>query len=121
MTKRTGPTNVHLHELIQSLKKAAIDSETPLWKRLAEDLEAPMRQRRIVNLYKISTYANDNEIVVVPGKVLATGDLSKKLSVAAWSFSAAAKEKIQKAKGEALSIGELLKRKPNVQNIRIMG
>lgn len=119
--KRTGPTNVQLQELIQSLKKAAIDSETPLWKRVAEDLEMPARRRRIVNLYKISKYVNDNEIVLVPGKVLATGDLSKKMSVAAWSFSGTAREKIQKAKGEALSIGELLKRNPNVQNIRIMG
>ncbi|MDO8643300.1 MAG: 50S ribosomal protein L18e [Candidatus Woesearchaeota archaeon] len=121
MVRRTGPTNVHLQELIKTLKKAALDSETPLWKRLADELEAPSRRRRMVNLYKISKYAQDNEIIVVPGKVLATGDVTKKLAVAAWAFSGSAKEKIQKAKGEAFSIGELLKRNPNVQNIRIMG
>lgn len=121
MTKRTGPTNVHLQELITMLKKTAIEKETPLWKRLAEDLETSTRNRRMVNLYKISKYAQDNEIIVVPGKVLATGDITKKLSVAAWSFSETAREKIQKAKGEAFSIGELLKRNPNVQHIRILG
>ncbi len=121
MVKRTGPTNVHLQELIVALKKEAITSQAPLWKRLAEELESSTRQRRVVNLYKISKYARDNETIVVPGKVLATGDLTKKLSVAAWSFSSSAKEKIQKAKGEALGIGELLKRNPKVQSLRIMG
>ncbi len=121
MVKRTGPTNPQLQELIVSLKKLSSESKASVWKRVASDLEAPTRNRRVVNLYKINLHAKDNEIIIVPGKVLATGDINKKVSVAAYTFSSNAREKIKNAKGEALSIPELIAKKPNVQNVRILG
>ena len=52
--------------LLQELRKKAQEQEAAIWKRLAEDLEKPTRQRRIVNLYKINKQTKANEIVVVP-------------------------------------------------------
>jgi large subunit ribosomal protein L18e len=107
-------------ELLQILKKAAIENDAAVWKRVAVELEKPTRSRRIVNIYKIDKYVREGETVVVPGKVLGTGDLTKKLSVAAYSFSEDAVAKIS-AKGKVMTIKELVEKNPKGDKIRIMG
>ena len=67
-------------ELISSLKKLSIDRKVKIWKRIAVDLEKPTRIRREVNIYKLDKYCKDNETVIVPGKVLGMGDLTKKIN-----------------------------------------
>ena len=95
--KRTGTMNPHLGKLIQELKTEAIQKKQNLWKRVASDLEKPTRQRRVVNISRIQRYAKDNETIIVPGKVLSSGEISKKVNVTALSFSDKAKQKIIKA------------------------
>src|SRR3989338_1675277 len=116
---RTGPMNFQLQQLLLALAPKAIESR--FWKRVAEDIQKPSRQRRIVNLYKIDRFAQDGETIVVPGKVLSVGQLTKKVDVAAIMFSKEAKEKIISAKGKVLSIEELLQSNPKGKNVRILG
>jgi large subunit ribosomal protein L18e len=52
--------------------------------------------------------------------VLSEGELTKKLTIAAWRFSAKAKQKIEKAGGRVISIEELIKENPKGSNVRIM-
>mgnify|MGYP001559322002 CR=1 FL=1 len=117
MVKRTGPTNFQLQGLINDLNA----SECRIWQRVAYDLSKSTRQRRIVNIYKLDKFANEGETVVVPGKILSVGELSKKLDVAAFSFSEEAKKKIINAKGKVLSIHELLQKNPKGNKVRILG
>ena len=112
--------NKQLMELLQLLKKTAIEKKAAVWKRVASDLEKPTRRRRIVNVYKIEKYAQDNDVLVVPGKVLGTGDLNKKVTVAAYNFSDEAYKKISE-KGSAISIKELVEKNPAGKKIRLMG
>ena len=119
--KRTGTTNPRLMELIAKLNELARKENVRLWSRIAFELERPTRQRRIVNVSVLERYAKDGEFIVVPGKVLATGDLSHKLNVAAFRFSGTAVEKIAQAKGSCISIEELMKKNPKAKGIRIMG
>jgi large subunit ribosomal protein L18e len=112
-------TNPQLQETITALRRKAYSEESPLWLRLAEDLEKPTRQRVIVNLSRINRFAQDGETVVVPGKVLASGELDKKVTVVAYQFSHTAREKIAKA-GAALDITELAD-KGTTGRVRIMG
>ncbi|MEM3127071.1 MAG: 50S ribosomal protein L18e [Candidatus Woesearchaeota archaeon] len=121
MTYKTGPTNPLLISLVKELKKKAIEEKVGIWKRVAEDLEKPTRQRREVNLYTIDKYAKDGEIIVVPGKVLGTGDITKKVNVAAFSFSQSALDKILKVGGKTLTIQELVKQNSKGKDVRIMG
>lgn len=118
--KRTGPTNQILLGLIQELKKKANEHGVKIWKRIASDLEKSARQRRIVNLYKINQYTKENEVVIVPGKVLSLGDLDHNVTVAAFKFSDAALEKINKV-GKAISINEIIQEDPKGKRIRILG
>lgn len=121
MSKRTCPTNPILMKLIVELKKRSNEQSINLWKRIAVDLEKPTRQRRVVNLSRISRHAKENEIVVVPGKVLGSGDLSHKLTISAFQFSNSAKEKIEKAGAKIVPLLELSKDNPTGKGIRIIG
>ncbi len=121
MAKRTGPSNVQMRGLIQLLKKQGSEQNVSLWRRVALDLEKPARKRRIINVYRINKHTKDNEIIIVPGKVLGTGEINHKVNVAAFEFSDGAVRKITKANGTCMSITDLVQKNPKAQNIRIMG
>ena len=117
---KTNTTNPQLMDLIHELKKKSIEHNVKIWKRIALDLERPSRIRRIVNLYKINKNTKKDEIIVVPGKVLAVGELDHAVTVAAFNFSNSALDKINKV-GKAVSMRELIKENPKGKRIRIIG
>jgi large subunit ribosomal protein L18e len=123
MPKPTGPSDPNTIALIRDLRKrGASDKKHSFWTVLSETLSKPRRQRPIVNLSKISRYARKDELVVVPGKVLASGDITTGLTVAALNFSTVAKEKIIKAGGTPISLRDLMELpKSQVQKVRILG
>ena len=121
MSKRTGPTNPILLRIIAELKKRSNEQDVNIWRRVADDLERPTRQRRVVNLSNISRYTKENEIIVVPGKVLGAGDLEHKVTISAFQFSDGAKEKIEKAGAKIVPLLELSKENPSGKGIRIIG
>jgi len=119
--KRTGPTNVHLRRLIHYLRKKARENKAPAWRRVAELLERPSRIRPEVNLSKVNRYTKEGDAVVIPGKVLGSGVLTHKVVVAAFAFTKKAKEKIEAAGGEALTIPQLVERNPKGSGVKILG
>tara|TARA_Y100000310_G_C20460990_1_gene705346 strand:+ start:346 stop:708 length:363 start_codon:yes stop_codon:yes gene_type:complete len=119
--KLTGPSNPLLKDLVGELKKRANEQSVNLWKRVALDLERPTRQRRAVNLSRINRHTKENEVIIVPGKVLGTGILNHKLTISAYQFSDQAKEKIEKAGAEIVTLLDISKEKPNGKKIRIIG
>lgn len=119
MVKLTGPSNYQLQKLLVELEGAGKTNK--FWKRIAKDLNKPTRLRRTINVYKIDKFARDGETIVVPGKVLSVGEISKKVEVAALNFSQEAKRKITEAKGKTLSIQELWEKNPEGKNVRILG
>jgi len=118
---RTGPTNTLLQQLVLELRKQASVQKADLWARIAEDLVKPTRQRRSVNVSRLARNTAADETVIVPGKVLGSGELAHKITVAAWDFSAGARKRITDAKGKCISISQLLKEKPDGKNVRIIG
>jgi large subunit ribosomal protein L18e len=120
MVKRTGPQTLVLQDLIRDLTKLGKKNKTKLWLRIASDLSKPTRIRRNVNLYKINKNTRDDETAIIPGKVLSVGDLTKKLTIAAYQFSEKAEEKINKF-GRAIKIQDLIKENPEGKKVRIIG
>jgi len=118
--KRTGPTTLTLQNLVKDLLILGNKEKAPLWKRLAQDLSRPTRIRRAVNIGRIQRYVRENEIALVPGKVLSEGELTKKVTVAAYQFSEKAKEKINK-NGKAITIKHLMTENPKGNKVRIIG
>jgi len=119
--KNTKKTNPQLILLIQELKKKSYENDAPIWKDIALRLEKPSRNWPQVNLYKIDKYIKENETALIPGKVLSSGNLTKKTNIAAWSFSKKAIEKIKKTGSKYMTIQDLMKQNPSGKNIRILG
>lgn len=98
-------TNPQLEQTIEKLRKKAHQEQSNLWLRIAEDLQKPTRSRVIVNISRIERNAKDGDTIVVPGKVLGSGELTKKVTIVAWQFSDDAKKKIAKV-GKAIEFAE---------------
>jgi len=100
--------------------KAVNRGNSKFWNRIVYELERPSRKRKVVNISHLERHTKENEIIVVPGKVLANGTIKHKLTVAAFGFSQQARDKINKA-GVSISLYDLLKKNPKGQGVRIIG
>lgn len=118
MQKRKS--NPNLVKLIDELLVASAKNGAKVWKDIAERIAKPRRLYAEVNVSKIERYAKDNETIIVPGKVLGSGKINKKVTVAALSFSESAKRKIEDAGGKCLTITQLLEENPKGSGVRIM-
>jgi large subunit ribosomal protein L18e len=114
-------TNPALQSLIHELKRRAQEQQAPVWKDVAQRLAKPTREQPAVNLSRLERHLAQGDTAVVPGKVLAAGQLTKAVTVAAWAFSGPARQKIQAAGGKALSIPELAQENPQGAKVRIIG
>lgn len=119
--KRTGPTNPTLQRLVGELRKQSTEQSVSLWKRLASDLEKPTRKRRSVNLSRIGRVTKENEVIVVPGKVLGSGDVNHKLTISAFQFSDSARQKLEESGSKIVPLDELIRENPSGKRIRIIG
>ncbi|VVC03335.1 50S ribosomal protein L18e [Candidatus Bilamarchaeum dharawalense] len=108
------------NQLLRSLIGDLLKTEKPLWIKVAYELSKPRRKRIEVNLSKIDAFANDDETILVPGKVLGSGNVSKKVTVAAFSFSESAKQLISMAGGKAMTIESLRKTNPEGKGVTII-
>ncbi len=114
-------SNPVLVDLIGQLRTAGRTNEAPLWRDIASRLEKPSRSWAQVNVSKLEAHLNEGENAIVPGKLLGTGDVSRPLTVVAYSASASAKEKIARAGGTVLTLREGVQKFPQGQNCRIIG
>ncbi|HTS33582.1 MAG TPA: 50S ribosomal protein L18e [Thermoplasmata archaeon] len=113
--------NPELVRVIRELRAAARSHDAPLWASVADGLERARHPSRPVSIGHLERIASSEETVVVPGKVLSDGSLSKRLTVAAFAYSTEARAKIHAAGGTALSLHDLLKAKPDGAGVRLVG
>ncbi|MFB6469901.1 MAG: 50S ribosomal protein L18e [Vulcanisaeta sp. AZ3] len=116
----TGPTNEELRMLIRFLRRAANEYKAGIWDYVADLLERPTRRRVEVNIGRINRLVSDGDVVVVPGKVLGYGTLSKRVTIAAWSFSKGALGVISRVGAEAIPIPELVRRNNKGSNVKVI-
>ncbi|MFQ6127925.1 MAG: 50S ribosomal protein L18e [Thermoplasmata archaeon] len=117
---RTRKSNPKLLELIVRLKKHSYENNAPIWKDTAKRLSKPRRNLAEVNLSRISRYAREGEVILVPGKLLGSGQIDKPVTVASFQTSEAARRKIIASGGLVLTIEELMNRNPKGSGVRIM-
>ncbi|MBU2104274.1 MAG: 50S ribosomal protein L18e [Nanoarchaeota archaeon] len=107
-------TNPVLVETVISAKK------NDKWLEVARMLSRPRRKRIGVNLNDLNKEISDNQIIVIPGKVLSQGDLTKKAKIIAFNFSEKAKDKLLKSGCEISTIIEEIKKNPDAKGIKII-
>ncbi len=108
------------NQVLLSLIESLMKTEKPMWTKVAYELSRPRRNRVQVNLSKIDSYTSNDSTVLVPGKVLGAGALTKKVTVAAFSFSDNAKTLISAAGGTAITIANLQKSNPDGKGVMIL-
>lgn len=118
--KNNKKTNPRIQGLVDSLKAKSREEGVALWRDLAKRLDKPRRRYAEVNLSSIDRHTSKDEIVVVPGKVLGAGSITHPVTVAALGFSSNAAEKIRDAKGNVLSIEDLMTENPKGSGVRII-
>ena len=118
--KKLKATNPELIALIQDLKKRSQQKQIALWRYLAKRLSASKRSRVAVNISRLNRYTKEGDTVAVPGKVLGAGKADHAMTIAAFAFSERAQSKIREAKGNCLSIRDLMKNNPEGTNVKVM-
>ena len=109
--------NKEIQELVGSLKK----KESKLLSRIADDLSKSSRQRREINLSRISRFTKENEMIIVPGKVLGGGEISHKVTISAYKFSESALSKLKKNGSTVVPLNELSPEAVTGKRVRILG
>jgi large subunit ribosomal protein L18e len=118
MVRKKG--NPKLEGLIKDLKLASHEHDAPIWKDVALRLSRSRRLSAEVNLSRLNRVCNDGDLVVVPGKLLGSGALEKKLNVATFEASSSARAKIEGAGGRLMTIGDLMAENPKGTSVRIV-
>src|SRR3990172_10936215 len=105
--------------LVETLR-AAKKTGNKLWMNVAGILSGPRRNKIAVNLDEIEKATKEGDSVVIPGKVLSQGEISKKIAVIAFGFSEKAREKLLKNKSHILSILEEIKKNPDAKGLKFL-
>jgi large subunit ribosomal protein L18e len=120
MPKPTGPTNPILKQAIADLKAAGHKYDVPFAVAVAEKMGKPTRRKVEVDISRIERFAAKGQTVMVPGKVLGSGKITKPVTIAAVAFSASAAGKIEKAGGKIVTIAELIEKHPKGTGVKIL-
>jgi large subunit ribosomal protein L18e len=118
--RETKTTNPQLIELISLLRKQSREQQAPIWRDVADYLAKTRSQRIAVNISDINRNTEKADVVVVPGKILASGVLAHTVTVAAFEASGKAKAKLETAKAKYLTIQDLLEKNPKGANVKII-
>jgi large subunit ribosomal protein L18e len=90
------------------------------WNKVAQIVSGGRRRYNDVNLKKKDKESKDGDVVVVVGKVLGVGQLTKKVKICALYFSQSAHEKIKQNKSEAIKLVEEIKKNPNAEGVKLI-
>jgi large subunit ribosomal protein L18e len=107
-------SNTHLASIIRE------GMHSPSWKHLAIILSRGTRSYVSANLNQIDSLTKEGDTVIIPGKVLSSGDLSKKIRIVSLSISHSAKEKLKKTKSEYATIAEEMKINKKAEGVKIL-
>ena len=110
-----------LDSALAAAKAAARSSKKPVYKRAVKMLSKKTAQLVEVNVGKLDMISSEGSLLLVPGKVLGEGDVSKELHVGAVAFTASAIQKISSAGGEALLIKDFVAKHGDGKGVFLIG
>ena len=114
-------TNQVVIRMASDLRKASTKNDAPIWSKLAEYASKPSIARRDINLNRIAQLTKDNDIVVFPGKVLGTGNISHKITLCSFSISNSAANKIIENGGKLITHSKLIEDNPTGKGVVLLG
>lgn len=116
MDKYADPTNPVLIETLELLEKQDQD----IWSAVRENLGKVNRDRPEVNISQVERITEEGDTVVIPGKLLGSGRLTKEVNVAAFSASKSARQQVEDEGGEYMFIRDLVEENPEGSEVKIV-
>lgn len=111
LARKTNPSTT------ETIKMA---KENSAWAHVAKVLSGSTRLYSSVNLSKIDEQTKEGDTVLIIGKVLSSGNLSKKVRIVSLSISESAKEKMKATKSEYATIMEEIKINPKYTGVKLI-
>ncbi len=104
-------------EVVETINAAKNNEK---WIEVASLLTYPRRKRISLNLSELDRLVKDKETIIVPGKILSQGNITKSVKISALDFSEGAKQKLKESKTEFNTLMEEIKKNPSATGIRIL-
>ena len=104
-------------ELVETIREA---KKSDGWVEVAGLLAGSRRNRINVNLSEINSGAEDEDVIVVCGKVLSMGEVVKKIKISALGYSETAMQKLKEAKVEFNYIIEEIKSNAEAKGVKVL-
>jgi large subunit ribosomal protein L18e len=95
-------------------------SKNPAWMKYARFLSQSTRKHSSVNLREIDKQTSMGDTVMVPGRVLSIGDMTKKVKICSFGISGQALEKLKKTKSAWCSILDEIKSNPRAEGLKVI-
>jgi large subunit ribosomal protein L18e len=105
----------------KALAKHARVTKKNFWEDASEGVLASRKNRPVVSIDTISKNSKDGTKIVVPGKVLASGSIDHKVTVAALCFSEGARKKIAASGGQCMSLSDFMESSKDVKGVLVLG
>ena len=121
MSNPKRKTNAQLVETINQLKAQSRDTGAAVWRDVALRLSKSRKNWAQPNLSRVTRYAPEGATILVPGKLLGSGEVTGNRTIAAYSVSSNARAKIEAAGGRVLTYGELMNENPKGNGVIILG
>ena len=117
-------TKIKLHlrkktsiELRQTIAEAL---KNPNWKKFAQILASSTRKQSALNLFQIDKQTTPGDTVIIVGKVLSKGELTKQVSIVALSISQPALKKLPHSKSKFKTILEEIKSNKKAEGLKFL-
>jgi len=101
--------DTNVKEMIVALEKASKKNKKEYFRSVAKVLDTPSRHNPVINLSKLDRLAKDEKAVfVVCGKLLGSGNITKKVEVYAYKCSDLAKKKLESVGSKVKTLNNLV-------------
>ena len=104
-------------ELIKTIDLAM---KNPSWNFLVKELSSSTRKTPSVNLKDIDAKVKTGDTIVITGKILSKGDLTKKIRICALSISQSALERLKESKSEFIKLKEEIIKNKKAEGIKLI-
>lgn len=90
------------------------------WLSIAKVIAGSRRAYKKINLVDVENNSENGDVVVVIGKVLSGGDLTKKVKLRAMSYSKSAEEKLKASKIDYGFVLEEIKKNTKCEGVKLL-
>ena|SRR3972149_7178277 len=113
---------VRIHKKTNPRLAAAIflATKNPAWMKFAKLLSQSTKKHSSVNLKEIDKQTSLGDTVLVPGRVLSVGEITKKIRICSFGISKEALERLTKTRSEWISILDEIKKNPKAEGFKVI-